>query len=133
MEFTNEAATEGIRLSTAQLSITSLAYSPQEVGLLVAGLYDGRIAIWEASTADPISAFNERMTIPEVPGLAFYKDAKKGWLLFSAGVMGEVRQWEVDRSTWIFRGCQVLESSSSSVNERASSLYPDTTMEILCK
>jgi WD40 repeat protein len=131
--FSTEAATEGLRLSTAQLSISSLAYSPQEAGLLIAGLYDGRIAMWEAGSGDPISAFDERMTLPDVTGLAFYKEAENGWVLFSSGAMGEVRRWEIDQSAWIRRGCEKLKNSDSSINLRASSIYADTSVENVCK
>lgn len=132
LQLINQAVTESMRLGTVKLSVSALAFSDAETGLLAAGFFDGRVALWEAKTGYPIGVFDER-GVGQVTGLSFQQDDSGDWTALSVSEGGIVRRWEIDRQAWVTRGCQKLINQSSDLNTRASALYPDTTVENLCR
>lgn len=127
---TSQAITEGLNLQNVTLSVTGMAFSSKEQGLLAAGFNDGRIALWEVSSRDPIGEFSERMN-GEVTGLAFYRQQDGIWKMLTLSHKGELREWEVDQRSWINRACQVAKRDLTD-SERAKFLPVDVIQENVC-
>jgi WD40 repeat protein len=121
----SQAVTQGVNLQGNSLDVTSLSFSPGEVGVLAAGFRDGRIALWSEDTLDPIGEYVNRMN-GVVSGLVFSRSSTDNlWTLASASDNGEVWVWQVDKKSWLQRACQ-LAGRTLSPDEMAQ-FIPSTT------
>ena len=108
--------TEGLNLQNVTLSVTGIAFSANEQGILAAGFNDGRIALWEARSRGPIGEFAERMN-GEVTALSFRKGEDGYWKMLAMTYRGEVREWEVDEAMWIQRACRIAKRNLTDVEK----------------
>lgn len=125
-----QVSTDELTQGKISLSLTSLAFSPVEENLLVAGFHTGQIALWEASSRGPVGEFIER-TNDEVTGLTFRRDEEGRWVLLSVSALGEVREWDISLQSWIDRACLVA-GRELTEEEKASYLPPGIPQESVC-
>jgi WD40 repeat protein len=116
-----QVSTDELTQGRINLSVSSLAFSPEEENLLVVGFHTGQIALWKADSRGPVGEFIER-TNDEVTGLTFRKDDAGRWVLLSVSARGEVRQWDISLQSWIERACLV--AGRELTDEEKSSYLP---------
>lgn len=99
------AVTEGLGLKDATLNVTSLAFGLTEDNLLAAGFNDGRIALWEANSYNPVGEFNDWKEGP-VTGLLFMKRGQFSKLI-STTDYGQLVEWEIETESWVSKACKI--------------------------
>jgi WD40 repeat protein len=126
-----QVSTDQLTQGKINLEVTSLAFSPDEEGLLAVGFHTGQVALWKSATRGPIGEFIER-TDGAVTGLTFRKDANDRWMLLSTSSKGEVREWTVDLQSWLERAC-LIAGRELSEEEKTSYLAPGMPQGPVCQ
>lgn len=125
-----ELVTEGLSLRDIKLAVTAVAFSPDEAGMLAAGLFGGRVALWDVRSRGPVGDFAERAN-GTITGMTFRKDAQGLWTMITTTDRGEGRIWEVDTQAWIARACKSA-NRDLTPEERNKFLKDNDTLDSIC-
>ncbi len=123
------AVTEGLGLKDAGLKVTSLAFGLDGDSMLAAGFNDGRLALWETRSHNPIGEFNEWKEGP-VTGLMFRK-GDPYWTLISTTDTGQLVDWAVEKDVWVQKACKIA-GGPLTTDQKIRFLY-DANAPDICK